>query len=263
MVFHMKANFHTHTARCRHATGEDREYVERAIEAGLSVLGFSDHSPYWFPNGYYSGYRMLPSDIEGYMTSVLSLKEEYKNDITIYAGFEAEYYPAYFDRMIEMIAPYPYDYLILGQHCLHNEISGHSVMYPPYEPDEAYLTTYVDECIAGLETGKFFYFAHPDVMNFKGDAAVYAREMRRLCEAAKRMNIPLEINLLGIRDNRCYPREDFWKIAHDVGNEVLFGCDAHSPDAVAIPSDIAAAEAMVSRLGLHFIEPMTPKGAKI
>ena len=33
-----KVNFHTHTTRCKHATGEDREYVERAIEAGFDVL---------------------------------------------------------------------------------------------------------------------------------------------------------------------------------------------------------------------------------
>ncbi len=39
------ANYHTHTKRCRHAVGEDREYVEAAIEAGLKVLGFSDHTP--------------------------------------------------------------------------------------------------------------------------------------------------------------------------------------------------------------------------
>ena len=63
----MKANFHTHTARCRHARGADREYVESAIRAGLSVLGFSDHSPYFFPNGYYSSHRMFPEDTEGYI----------------------------------------------------------------------------------------------------------------------------------------------------------------------------------------------------
>ena len=28
----MYANYHTHTKRCRHAAGEDREYVEAAIK---------------------------------------------------------------------------------------------------------------------------------------------------------------------------------------------------------------------------------------
>ena len=35
-------NFHTHTARCNHAQGSDREMVLAAMEAGVQVLGFSD-----------------------------------------------------------------------------------------------------------------------------------------------------------------------------------------------------------------------------
>ena len=31
----IKSNFHTHTTRCKHATGTEREYVEKAIEAGF------------------------------------------------------------------------------------------------------------------------------------------------------------------------------------------------------------------------------------
>lgn len=33
------------TKRCQHAVGEDREYVEAAIAAGIQVLGFSDPLP--------------------------------------------------------------------------------------------------------------------------------------------------------------------------------------------------------------------------
>ena len=49
---HMKANYHTHTWRCNHASGNERQYVENAIKAGLEVLGFADHTPYPFPAGY-------------------------------------------------------------------------------------------------------------------------------------------------------------------------------------------------------------------
>ena len=33
----LKANYHTHTARCKHAWGEDKEYVEQAIQAGMEL----------------------------------------------------------------------------------------------------------------------------------------------------------------------------------------------------------------------------------
>ena len=48
----MLANYHTHTKRCNHALGEDREYVEAAIKAGLKVLGFSDHCPFVIEDGH-------------------------------------------------------------------------------------------------------------------------------------------------------------------------------------------------------------------
>lgn len=41
----MLYNLHTHTFRCNHATGEDKAYVEYAIQSGVKVLGFSDHCP--------------------------------------------------------------------------------------------------------------------------------------------------------------------------------------------------------------------------
>ena len=257
----MIANFHTHTARCHHASGTDREYVESAIRAGVKVLGFSDHSPYWFPDGYYSTHRMAPNEVEDYVNSVLSLKEEYKIDIKIHLGFEAEYYPLYFDKMLEMIEPYPYEYLILGQHFLQNEKAHSHVVQPGLGYDA--LSCYVNECIAGLATGKFFYFAHPDVLNFGGSDIAYRSEMLRLCRAAKQMNVPLEINLLGIREGRAYPRMDFWRIAAEVGNDVIFGSDSHTPDATALEADIKAGMEIVNRCGLHLIEPLEPKSARI
>ena len=54
----MLANYHTHTTRCGHAVGEDREYVETAIRRGLKVLGFSDHVPMPFPDGRESRFRV-------------------------------------------------------------------------------------------------------------------------------------------------------------------------------------------------------------
>ena len=117
----MISNFHTHTKRCRHAGGEDEEYVKYAIERGLSVLGFSDHSPYFYDGGYISPAKMLPSEAEGYFESLLHLREKYKGTIEIKIGFETEYYPLYFDRLISEYKKYPLDYIILGQHFIGNE----------------------------------------------------------------------------------------------------------------------------------------------
>ena len=75
----MIANYHTHTWRCRHADGTEREYVETAIEAGFKILGFSDHTPQVYPGGYVCPVKMLPEELEGYVDTVLDLKREYRS----------------------------------------------------------------------------------------------------------------------------------------------------------------------------------------
>ena len=77
-----KANYHTHTTRCKHAWGTEREYIENAIKAGYEVLGFSDHAPYLFDDKtYVSRVKMDMEQLEDYVMTIDKLKEEYKTAI--------------------------------------------------------------------------------------------------------------------------------------------------------------------------------------
>ena len=62
----MIANYHTHTWRCSHATGTEEEYVQAALDRKLEILGFSDHTPYGFPQGYDSWFRMKQEQLADY-----------------------------------------------------------------------------------------------------------------------------------------------------------------------------------------------------
>ena len=243
----MIANYHTHTVRCGHAVGEDREYVEKALERGLELLGFSDHIPMPFPDGHESRFRIPFARLEDYVSSVLRLKEEYCGQIEILLGFEAEYYPDLFEAMLERLEPYPTDYLILGQHFNTSEEITYNTR--PHESGEA-LHLCVDRILEGLSTGRFLYVAHPDHFYFTGDVSVYRRESRRLCEGTKKLDIPLELNMLGLREKRTYPRPEFWEIAAEVGNRVILGCDAHDPDHVANPENLRETLAFAARYGI-------------
>ena len=116
------------------------------------------------------------------------------------------------------------------------------------------LKRYCDQVIEAMETGSYTYFAHPDVFHFAGDMEVYDREIRRLCRVSKIQKVPLEINFLGIRENRFYPYQAFWKIAGDEGCEVVFGVDAHSPEAFCVQEALAKANALVEQYGLKHTE---------
>lgn len=224
----MLKNYHTHTYRCNHAAPDERAYIEGAIKGGMTVLGFADHVPMpVFPEpAYYSGFRMTREQLPDYVDTLLKLKEEYKKDIEILIGFEAEYYPAMFDEMLKLLKPYPYDYLILGQHYPGNEVGEFPCSKPTDDP--ACLARYVEQVCEGMRTGAYAYVAHPDIFRFVGEDAAYRAQMSKICETALATDTPLECNLLGLRDGRYYPCDRFFRLVAEYGCKVILGCDAHS-----------------------------------
>lgn len=245
-------NYHTHTTRCRHASDSDEEYVISAINAGIKYLGFSDHAPFIFPDGYESTYRVEVSAIDDYFSSLRNLKAKYRDKIDIKIGFEMEYYPAYFPAMCDLAIESGAEYLILGQHYLYNEHpDGIPSSLKTEDPDR--LREYVDCVIGGIKTGAFSYVCHPDMVKFLGDEVIYKNEMRRLCEVAKEYEIPLEINFLGIREGRIYPRDIFWQIAGEIGAPVTYGMDAHKKEDAADLASLTKASELVRKYDLNYV----------
>ena len=224
----MKYNYHTHTFRCGHAYGTEREYVESAIRNGIKKLGFSDHSVQFFDNGYVSDIRMKEHEAEGYVNCIRKLAEEYKKDIEIFVGFEAEYFPSIFQRLQSFCRDFGVDYLILGQHYLTIEPNTDRFCSVPSDNEE-HLCRYVNEVLEAISTGSFSYIAHPDCFYFTGCDDVYDREMTRLCRGAKALKIPLEINMIGFRAGKHYPSDRFFSIAAREKNDIVHGADVHWP----------------------------------
>jgi len=245
-------NYHAHTFRCKHASGTEEEFIKQAIAGGVKRFGFSDHFPFTFPDGYESSFRVPTAQVEDYFSTLYALREKYKNKLTIYVGFEMEYYPIYFEEMLEDARNYGAEYLILGQHFLYNE---HPDGIPSTRKTDnpTYLREYVTTVTDAMKTGVFTYVAHPDIFHFIGDETVYCEEIRKICITSRELSIPLEINFLGIRDGRHYPNERFWNIAAQEKSPVTFGFDAHhTPHAYDAVSLIAAKE-FVKKLHLNYI----------
>ena len=252
------ANYHTHTPRCFHAVGSDEEYVQAAMDIGLRVLGFSDHSPQWFPGDYYSGMRMYPNQLSEYSESILGLQKKYAGQLEVHLGVEAEYYPQIFGTLVQQLRDHGVEYLIMGQHwagCEQNEpYSGR-----PFE-DDAYLRRYYHQVMDGLNTGLYTYLAHPDMANFVGDDHIYEQYIRALCREANSCGIPLEFNLLGLGDGRHYPRLRFWQIAAEENCRCIIGFDAHSPQALKNMDVYHRATEILSPLGIEILDtvPLRP-----
>ncbi len=249
----MKANYHTHTVRCHHASGTEREYVEAAIASGLKVLGYADHTPYPFPEDHSHGIRMGMHELEDYVNTVLSLRDEYRGNIEIHLGLEVEYFPTYFEKLCKEISNYPIEYFLHAQHFLGNSASGEFYCGSPTD-DPCKLTAYCDQVISAIDTGCFTYLAHPDLIRFTGDDAMYNTQLRRVCRRAREAALPLEINFLGIDESRHYPDERFWKIAGEEGNDVIFGLDAHQLNHFQFERNLKKALEIVRKYDLRLVE---------
>ncbi|MBP3853275.1 MAG: histidinol-phosphatase [Erysipelotrichaceae bacterium] len=228
-----QVNFHTHTSRCMHAVGKDEEYVIQAIRNGFDTLGFSDHCPWNYASTFRAGMRMPLTQFSEYKESVLSLKEKYKEQITIYLGLEAEYFPAYMDWMESFCRKESVDYLIFGNHYhTSDEISS----YYPYAGKHSF-DTYIDDCLQGMKTGLYSYLAHPELImmneGLEWDEHV-DEQFHRICALAKELDLPLEYNAAGMMANHwfgeAYPHHRFWQIASQYQNKALVGMDAHDPN---------------------------------
>lgn len=251
----MIANYHTHTWRCRHAEGAEKEYVQRALEGGFETLGFSDHTPYWFEEDFYSTFRMFPEQLPDYVQTILGLREQYAGQIDIRLGLEAEFYPKLFPELLRQLKDQPIEYLLLGQHYPGNEIGYTNVGFTCTD-DAKLLEQYYDQVIEAIYTGVFSYIAHPDIFRFCGDPEAYRAHVRRLCKAANGCGIPLEINLLGLREGRHYPNERFWEIAAEENCQVILGSDAHTPRDTWDPVAEKAATELVDNLGLKLVQEL-------
>ena len=263
MEYFQNFNYNTHTKRCGHAgLFEVDEYVFASKEAGIKSLGFSDHCPLTTLEYQDINYRMHLSEIDNYINEINALKEKHK-DIEILSGFEAEYDSLHNLFLSELRSKV--DYMVLGEHFIPDV---------KREGNSDYPTVYAHEVCAAMESGIFDIVAHPDI--FMNYSETFTRIEDRdkfienakdaaqiICEKSKELNIPLEINLHGIVNNKSYPSKLFWEICEKVGSPVIYGVDAHSPkELIAMKDNMKKAEAQTGYANLNLFEYYNPSIAR-
>lgn len=232
----IKYNFHGHSYLCGHASFEDtiEDYVKVAREKGITKLGFSDHVP--VPKIEYPDpeMRMCLDEVDEYISSIQKAKEKNK-DMTIICGFEAEYDPSREKFYGDLRKRKGVDYMILGQHYvpgIDDEQAKGNIEYP---------LRYADVVCQGISTGIFDIVAHPDeFMKYfetipDDKKAEYKKNVKlaakQICESAKEMGLPLELNL-GTKEGEGLSPV-FWEVAAESQVLVVWGSDAHCKEQIA------------------------------
>ncbi|MBI4978968.1 MAG: histidinol-phosphatase [Spirochaetes bacterium] len=253
-------NYHTHTARCKHASGSVADYAKNAVKNGIAVLGISDHTP--LPDGRWLNVRMHMDDLAGYIAEIRAAQKAHPGLIILTAveceGF-TEYNTFYRDTLLN---EHHMDYLIGGNHYfrVNGTMSG---VYDNAAMDLPALHAYADHVIATIASGLFAFVAHPDLfgysyLNWDAETVAISRD---IASAAASYRIPLEINGYGMRKPAVksetgmrapYPLEKFWEIAAAYDISVVANSDAHRPEDVA--AGIAEGSALASRYGLRLAD---------
>lgn len=232
-----RVNYHSHTKRCKHAFGDDEQYVQAAIAQGLSRLGFSDHAP--FPDNRWSFSRMSFDQLPSYCERVRQLAHKYRETIAIELGIEIEYDSSQIGYYHELLETYALDYLLLAQHYfIDMDDQEHSSFQITRARD---LELYGYTLIEAMETGVFAFVAHPDVMfnSYPAWDDTCTRVSRAILQAASDLHMPLELNANGIRkgfkqfadeSRHPYPHSKFWELAKEYDVPVLINSDCHHYD---------------------------------
>lgn len=221
--------------RCGHATGEMRDYVERAIDIGLAEIGFSDHMP--LLHTFDSTLTMSWDELPFYIADVKKLKEEYRR-IEIKLGIEVDYVKGREAELKSLIDDFDFDYVLGSVHFLEGwgiDDRRYIDNYQNYDILDLYKRYFslVDEA---ARSGLFDIIAHPDLIKKYGFrpesdiSEIYEETAKSIAEA----DVAIEISSAGLRKpvKEIYPTQNFIDICFRRGVPIVVGSDAHHPNDV-------------------------------
>lgn len=245
----MKFDLHTHHIRCGHADGNIEDYIIAGMNAGLSAIGISDHSPYFYheedqPS---PGIAMARSDFANYINEVLRLKEKYGGKIEVLLGMESDFFPEHVQAYRDAYEGVPFDYLIGSVH----QVGGVSIFNRNRWKklnDEQHIgekRSYYDLIKQSARSGMFDILGHIDAMKgyYPAFSDIPAEEhvddaLRTIAECG----VSIEINTSGSTKDvgGWYPSDDILERALHFGVDVTFGSDAHVPGRVGDEWELVA-----------------------
>jgi histidinol-phosphatase (PHP family) len=234
----LPADYHMHTPLCRHATGEPVDYAKRAVEIGLTEIGFSDHSPMRQDN--FDNWRMNFDQLDEYAAKVRLAQEKFPQ-LTIRLALEVDFLPGHESWIRELAARHPWDYFIGSVHY----VSDAWAIDDPQKLSEwkhrdsfEVWSIYFERLTMAAESKLFEIIGHSDLPKKFGHRPT--RDCTPLYEkfldAAKKNNCAIELNTAGLRKDckEIYPSRQILELAFQKNVPITFGSDAHAPEEVGL-----------------------------
>ena len=238
----MIVDYHMHLRRpadgmeeIDHTVEAAERFVEVAAERRVDEIGFTEHVYYFrqtkelWEQPYYADRCVY--DLDTYVDAVLEAK---RRGLPVKLGLEVDYVPGRERETHDLLAPYPWDFLLGSVH----EIEGHAIDSDPEEgmwkhfPIEEVWRRYFIALRGAVRSGLFDVLSHPDLVKIFGRTA-------DAIEAAG--GLAIEVSTAGLRKpvGEIYPDRGLLEACRARGIPVTTASDAHVPDDVGRDLDRA------------------------
>jgi histidinol-phosphatase (PHP family) len=230
-----------------HTPAAVERYLETAAARGVDEIGFAEHV-YYFRQTFevwdlpYQTERCI-HDLDRYCDTLLEAKRQ---GLPVKLGLEVDYVGDRQERLTELLAGYPWDFLLGSVHW----IDGHDVDQEPglwaVHPVEDVWRLYVDAISRLAGSGAVDVLAHPDlpkIFRRRPEPSVLAELHAELADAAARGGLAVEISTAGLHKpvGELYPDPALLRACVERGVPVTIASDAHVPANVGRDFDRALA----------------------
>jgi histidinol-phosphatase (PHP family) len=239
-------DYHLHLRDEDQHVAHDLETIERWVEAagerGVDEVCFTEHFYYFLETR-----RLLTVPyqvdhchlrIERYVEAVVQGKER---GLPVKLGAEVDYIPGREDDIRDVLAPYPWDFLLGSVHYIDGlGLDQEPSVVGAVGAEEAYRL-YYDMLAKAAQSRLFDSLAHPDLVKFFGhvvewDEEAFVGGLDGAC---------LEVSSAGLRKahGRVYPEPGLLAAANRAGVPITLASDAHRPGDVGRDLERAAEHA--------------------
>lgn len=221
-----------------HSVDVVERYVEVAQARGIDEIGFSEHV-YYFEET-----RLLWSApyhlercryrLEPYVDAIVEAK---RRGMPVKLGLEVDYEPDKEEETRDILAPYPWDYLIGSIHFIDGQgIDGEPSLVAEVGVEAAWRR-YYETLGRAARSGLFDTLGHPDLVKMVGpeipwDWPAVAQELD---------GVRVEVSSAGLHKphGKLYPNAALLSAAKARGVEITLASDAHVPQNVGRDLDSA------------------------
>ncbi len=211
------------------------EHLYRCVEAAAALGAFWEREPDRKLANHTAAFVALDQvlSLEAYVDAIVTAKSR---GLPVKLGLEVDFFPETIDAVMEMLEPYPWDFLIGSVHWIGGwaiDSSDTAAEYDRRGVDVAWEQYFELETRLAA-SGAVDVLAHVDVCKKYGKrpAQEPLELYRRVVEAAAASGTAVEVSSQGLRkpSQEIYPSPVFLQMFYDGGVPITLASDAHQPD---------------------------------